>query len=109
MSSVEQDDGCSKVYAGHEVDGELVVARGYSSELLKFVEEPFDEIALFVQVFVIVAPGFAVALGRDRRLDTSRLEGVDEPIRVISLVGDDGLGVDIGQEVVHGMNVVGLA
>jgi len=49
----------------HKVGEQLVVSCRDAPELLEFVEEALDEIALFIKINVIGALDFAVALWRN--------------------------------------------
>ena len=50
---------------GEEVSGGFVVAGGDSAILLELAEEVLDEISRLVDLFVVVALDFAIALRRD--------------------------------------------
>ena len=83
-------------------------ARGYTSELLELIEEPFHEITFLIHLLVIIALDLAVAPWRDHRLDISRLERGDEPVRVVSLAGNKSVCAGIGQQLVRGVDIVDL-
>ncbi len=76
--------------------------------MFEFIEEPLDEITFLIHLLVIVALDFAVAPGRDHRLDISCLERNDDSVRIVSLVSNEGVRVDIGLQPVHGVDIVDL-
>lgn len=73
----------------HEVFEELVVACRDASEVLEFVEEALDKIALFVEVPVTSMRSAAVRPGRDDGDGPSFEDGVVEMLGIICLVGND--------------------
>lgn len=96
--------------AGEEVAGELVVARGDGAELLELAEEVLDQVARFVERFVVGPRRRAAALGRDHRQLAGGGERFDHPgIGVECLVGNQRVGGKRGQEGVGTLQVVRLA
>jgi hypothetical protein len=75
--------------------GELVVAYGDAAVLLQGVEEALDEIALAVEGEVGLSRFFAVGFRRNDGRDPALLELLDEGVRVISLVADEGVRLDL--------------
>lgn len=71
-----------------EVAGELVVARGDAPEVLEFVEEALDEVAVAVELGIDGAYDLDVALGRDVGGRASGCEEVDDGTGAVSTVGD---------------------
>ena len=55
MSSVQEDNRSSQVDGSEKADGAFVVAGGKSAVLLEFGEEVFNQMARFIEVFVIRA------------------------------------------------------
>ena len=80
--------------AGEEGLGEFVVTRGDGPEMLEFVEETLDEIALAIEGEVARARGFSVGFGGDDGGDRSIVEGGDEGVGVEGLVSDQSAGID---------------
>jgi len=98
------------MYGGEEVSGSLVIARGYSAELLELGEEILDQVARLEQVPVIVAAHFPVGLGRDHDGLASREERFNDPLLGIErLIGDQRLGLHGRQKVVGAEKIVRLA
>ena len=95
MSSFEPIECAGEVDSCKEIARGLLVARGDGPEVLDDVEETLDQVALPVKREVAVALGLAVGFRRDDRLDGADLEAFDEGIRVISLVGEQGLRLDL--------------
>ena len=95
MSLVEPQDLSDQQNASEKRVGELVVACGDAAILLKGVEEALDEIALAVEGEVGLSGFLAVSFrGNDGR-DPTLLELLDEGVRVISLVADEGVRLDL--------------
>ena len=76
----------------------LFEACGNGTEVLQLIEETLDEVAFGVEAEVAWAGEFAVGLGRDHGLDAAHGQSVDEAVGVITFVGDEGLGLDFGEE-----------
>ena len=66
--------------------------------MFEFVEAAFDSIALFVEFAVIGALLFAVAFGRDDRHRAYAFRLRQQSIGIVAAVGDDSLGLPIGQQ-----------
>ena len=90
MSSVEQNDSGDQLNRGEEISREFVVAGGNAAELLNFIEETLDEVALTVKHEIAFALGLAVRLGRDDWGDSPCCEAVDKPISVVRLIANEG-------------------
>lgn len=69
---------------GEEGRSELVVAGGYSTPVFELIKKPFDEVALFVEMCVVVALVFSIGFGWDNGVGT----GLDNVICVVTLIGD---------------------
>ena len=87
----------------------LFISGGDSSEVFERVEEALDEVALGVKSVVAVAFDGSVGLGRDDRFDAAHTQSLDEAIGVVSLVADEGFGLDLGGERLGLRHVVDLA
>ena len=73
------------------------VSGGESAETLEFAEAAFDAVALFVEVFVILALHLAVAFWRDHGFGSHGFHVLYDGVRVVSLVGQHGLGLALAQ------------
>lgn len=81
-----------EVEAGEVVGGEAVVTGGDAAELLELSDGALDAVAQLVEDGVEGArPGHAGSL-RDDRLGPARLDGVEDGVGVVCLVGDDVSG-----------------
>src|SRR3954462_3004883 len=109
MSSLEPDERGGQVNAGQEASCGLVVAGGNGPELLELGEEVLDQMPGLVEVFVEGArrlAGFA-------RWDDGRLAGVSQRLEyplvgIERLVGDEGLGLKVGQQGIGSGQIVRL-
>lgn len=84
--------------SGEEVLGGFFIAGCDASELFEEVEETLDEVALGVKREITFAAHFAVGFGWDHRLDSAHGQGFDEAVGVVTLVGDEDLRLDFGQQ-----------
>jgi hypothetical protein len=82
----EHDDNEGDDDERQEVGFEFLIARGDSAELLDFIEQPFDFVALLVAVLIIDDEIQAVRLGRDDRSDAFSVELGADGVTVIGLV-----------------------
>lgn len=96
------------MHSGEKISGEFVVACGDGAEVLEFVEEAFDEIALAVEREVAIARGLAVGLWGNDRGDAAFGERLDQRISVISLVADQGLWIDAVNQRLCASQIVSL-
>jgi hypothetical protein len=74
---------------GKEVAGGFVVTRGDASEVLEFIEEALDEVALSVEGAVDRALDLAVRIGRDVSSAAAASDQIDKGARVIAAIGDE--------------------
>ena len=79
----------SKQDGGQEVAGGFVVTRGDASEVLVFIEEALDEIALSVKGAIDRALDLTVRAGRDVSSSTAPRDQIDKGARVIAAIGDE--------------------
>ena len=79
----------SQRQGGEEVSCELVEACGDAAEVFELVEEPFDEIALAVNLGIDRATDPDVALARDVGGSATGLDELDDGAREVAPVGDD--------------------
>lgn len=94
--------------AGEEVPGAFVVSCCDASELLEFVEEALDEIALLVERLVVGSRREAIAFGRDDDRCFAGPQLVDQAIRVERPVGDQRAGLKAVEKRFAGLEVVDL-
>ena|GEM_PF-2263004 len=92
MSSIEPYVSSHEEHGGEEISGCFIVTGGNGSELLEFCEEIFDEMARFIQVFVIGARIFSVGFWWDDDLYPGLFQRVyDSFIGVKSFIGKQPL------------------
>ena len=72
-----------------EVAGGFVVTRGDASEVLEFIEEAFDEIALAVEGRIDRTLNLSVALGGNVRLAAALVHQIDDGPGVITAIGNE--------------------
>jgi hypothetical protein len=81
-----------------EVGFVFLVSRGEAAEVFEAREAAFDAIALFVEVFVVLALLLAVTFGRD---DGNRAHGghmLDDGIGVVAFVGQHMADLPLSQQ-----------
>lgn len=93
---------------GEEISGEFVVASGNGTEVLEFVEEAFDEIALAVKGKVTRPRRLAVGLWGNHRGDVAVGERVEQRVGVIGLVPDQGDWIGFRQQRLRAGEIVSL-
>ena len=105
----ENSYGCESD-SGKEVSCEFVVTCGDTSEVFEFVEEPFDEVALAIDLGIDRSLDLDVSLGRDVCDGAAGLDKVDDGAGVIAAISDHiaGQGQSIEQHR-RGRFVGGLA
>ena len=110
MSSIEPDCSSGEVNCGKKIDSGFVVTRGDSAELLEAAEEILDQVALFVEGFVVDALVESAALGRDDRgLSRRRQRANHADIGIEGFVGDQNVGDHARQKGVGSVQIVSLA
>jgi hypothetical protein len=72
--------------------GEFVVSRGEATDLFETIKESLDDISCLVRMPVDPSRPIPVAARRDDGLSANRLDGLDQGVAVVALVGDDRLG-----------------
>ena len=77
--------------------------------MFELVEETLNEIAFAVEGEVARARGFSVGFGWDDWDNRSIVEGIDEGVGVVCLVGDQSVGVDGFDERFSASQIVILA
>lgn len=76
--------------------------------MFEFVEEAFDDVALFVEFAIIGTLELAVALGRNDDPSCGSADVVDQMIGIVSLIGQSSLRLKTLDEVVGEGDVVAL-
>ena len=84
----EPQAGAGKNDCREEVPGELVVPGGDASEVLEFVEEALDEVALAVESGIDGPLGLSGALGGNVRAAARRGHQIEDGAGVVAAVGD---------------------
>jgi len=92
--------------AGEEVDGAAVVACGDVAKMLEFVEEALDPIAQRVGDGIMRNDEITRRFGGDDRLGFG--DEVAQRFAIVSFVGDDATGAEIGQQLRCGGDVMRL-
>ena len=77
---------------GEVVPGELVIAGRDPSKVLELVKEALDQVALSVEFVLDGSLDLAVPLGRDVCLSAGLGDKIDDCLRVIATVSDEGFG-----------------
>ena len=108
MSDVDADRG--KGDGGQEISGKFVVACGDPAQMLEFVEEALDQVALAIAFEVDGAYHPDVALAGDVGGGSARGEEFDDAAGAVAAVGDRVAGgPQSGDEAGQGGFVRGLA
>ena len=94
---------------GAEAGVGFVVARGDAPELFDFLEDVFDQMALFVHLLVVVDCSASAAVGRDHRQGVALVQFRPEPIAVEGLIADQRLERDAVQQRLDADAIVALA
>lgn len=79
----------AKCDKAHEVGKEFVIAGCDPPEVFEFVEEPLDQIALLVEVFVVAMQSAAVRPGRDDWFGAGLQNRVVKVFGIVGSVSDD--------------------
>jgi hypothetical protein len=74
-----------------EIAGGLFIASGHAPVMFHTIDEPLDEISLFVLSFAVLPLSRAAAQRRDNDFHFTLLEQVDEPIGIEGVVCNDRL------------------
>ena len=84
--------------ASEKISGELVVTCCDSAEVLEFVEEALDEVALAIEDEITRQWKRAAGMGRNDRGDLPLGEDVDEGIGVVCFVANQSRWIGIGEQ-----------
>ncbi len=110
VSSFEPYQGCSEVYRAEEGNGCLVVTGGYCPVMFKLFKEVLDQMARFVEGFVIVPLNFSVGFRRYHNLFSGFNQRCDNArIRIIALIGQQNRGFKIADQMIRAIQVAGLS
>ena len=90
--------GTGECDEGIEAGFGFFVAGGESAKTLKFAKAAFDTIALFVEVFVVLALHLAVSFGRNHGFGSHSFDVLHDGVRVVALVGQHGCGFVLAQQ-----------
>jgi hypothetical protein len=82
---------------GFEAGFGFFVARGESAKALEFTEATFDTVALFVEIFVVLALYLAVSFGWDHGFGSHGFNVLYDGVCIVTLVGKYGLGLVLAQ------------
>lgn len=85
------------------MSSQLVIARGEATKLLQAREQVLDQMARPIAVRVEGSRAAPIRTRRDDCLGAGLFDGLDQRIRDVSLVGDDG--PHAGQRVDQGLGV----
>jgi len=98
------------VYGCQEVSGGFVVACGDASEEFEFGEEVFDQVAGFVEFFIVFSLHLSVRFGRNDGLFSSLLQGLEYPlVGVEAFVRHHRVGFQLRQQDICPVQITGLA
>ena len=78
---------------GLEAGFGLFVERGEFTKTLEFAEATFDPIALFVEIFVVLALRLAISFEWDHGFGCHGFNVLHNGVRIVAIVGKRGLGL----------------
>ena len=107
--SLEGEECADEMDGGGEADVGFVIAGGDATELLGIAEEVLDQVAPAIDREVAGDRADAVGLGRDDGRRPSVVQVGADPVDVESLVGDQGVELDTGDQRLDADTVVALA
>ena len=109
LSSIEPNDCGDQMNAGEEVSGGLVISRRDRSVLLELAVEVFHQVTRLVHFLVVRALDLSIAFGGNDELFSCREQRLDDAlIGVESLVGQQSVGLHLGQKRVGTFQIMGL-
>lgn len=85
----------AECYEAHEVSQQFVIAGCDAPEVLEFVEESLNGVAILIKLLVVVVLVVSVGHGRNDRCCARVENGVVEIVGVITTVGDDIVAGDV--------------
>lgn len=93
---------------GKEVGGVSIVSGGDGAQLLELADGALDEVAPFVDFRIEGAPTLRAAAPRDDRAGAHGVDGVEDGVAVVGLVGADVGHVGRGEAVDEGQGLAGI-
>lgn len=110
MSSIKPSDGGGEIDGAEEVRGALIVPRGNGAALFELGKEVLDQMACFVQVFIVCAGDCSVGFWRDDDGFACFAQRFNHPfIGIKGFVGNDRVCVHAGQQRVGTVKIMGLS
>ena len=92
MSSIEPDDGGCEIDCPEEISGGFVVARRDGAIVLEFGKEMFDQVARFIEFFVVFPLFHAAGFWRDDTLNARLLQQVQHAlVRIEGFIRKQGV------------------
>ncbi len=73
-----------------EADIKLVIASGDTAKLLQTSKEPFNEVSVFIGMFIITSELLSIRSRRSNRRGVHRLNAFGEVGGIVGFIGDDG-------------------
>lgn len=95
MSSVEPEQHRDELDRREECAGEFIIAGCYGPESFEFAEEAFDKVSFSIEGEVGFAFDEPVGLGRNDGGNSSPDQGSNQGIGIVSLVCEEGFGIDL--------------
>ena len=109
MSSIKPDDGGSQIDGGEKIASGFIIAGGDSAELFEFCEEIFNQMPCFIEFLIVGALDFAVGFGWNDPRFSGLEQGLDHSfIGIVTLVGQEGIGLEARQPVIRSLQITGL-
>lgn len=83
---------------GFEAGFGFFVSRGESAKTLEFAEAALDPVALFVEIFVVLALYLAVPFGWNHGFCSHGFNVLNDGVGIVALVGKHGLSLVLAQQ-----------
>lgn len=97
------------MYEAGEVNGSAVISCGEPAEVFETIEASLDAIALLVEFGIVRDGNFAISLGGDHGLGLHLGDAISQVIAVIGCIGENGVSALALQKRSGGGDVMGLA
>ena len=102
MSSIVPNCSFGQIDASQKVPCGLFIARGNRPELFDFGEEILDQVARLINLPIVFARDAAIGFGRDDDTLSRSRQLLNHPfVGIVSLVGDQQVGLHVGQQFVR--------
>ncbi len=101
------DGGCRVDHGSIALIG-FVAARGDTLELLELAEEILDQVTPFVHLLIDLNRLFSLRALGDHDFGPALVQGVDDPIAVKRLIGQQGLEIDPLDQGRHANRVIAI-